>query len=206
MKINMLAFRFAVLATCIALPGLAVAGSPTDWVQGTVLEVKNTLAIQDSGTELTPDQVLEISRVLGNRFSFREMARLALGRHWQQLSAKQRTEFVQLFRGLMERSHLWKLSAHAGVEQRYVGERIEGDRAVVQALVQADDGELPVNYFLIRNNGSWKMCDLTIDGVKLSATYRSEFNRVISKSSYKELVRKMSAKLEEIAMETSSQR
>jgi phospholipid transport system substrate-binding protein len=201
-----LAIRFAVLATCIALPGFAVAGSPTDWVQGTVLEVKNSLAIQDSGTELTPEQVLEISRVLGNRFSFREMARLALGRHWQQLSAQERTEFVRLFRGLMERSHLWKLSAHAGVEQRYVGERIEGDRAVVRALVQADDGELPVDYFLIRNNGSWKMCDLTIDGVKLSATYRSEFNRVISKSSYKELVRKMSAKLEEVAMETSSQR
>ncbi len=206
MKINTLAFRIGVLATCIALPGLAVAGSPTDWVQGTVLEVKNTLAIQDSGAELTPEQVLDISRVLGNRFSFREMARLALGRHWQQLSAQQRTEFVQLFRGLMERSHLWKLSAHAGVEQRYVGERIEGDRAVVQALVQADDGEHPVDYVLVRNNGSWKVCDLTIDGVKLSATYRSEFNRVISKSSYKELVRKMSAKLEEVAMEASSQR
>jgi len=205
-KINTLAFRLAVLATCISLPGLAVAGSPTDWVQGTVLEVKNTLAIQDSGTELTPEQVLDISRVLGNRFSFREMARLALGRHWQQLSAQERTEFVQLFRGLMERSHLWKLSAQAGVEQRYIGERIEGDKAVVQALVQADGGELPVDYLLVRNNGSWKVCDLTIDGVKLSATYRSEFNRVISKSSYKELVRKMSAKLEEVAMEASSQR
>lgn len=206
MKINTLAFLLAVLATCMALPGLAAAGSPTDWVQGTVLEVKNTLAIQHSGTELTPEQVLDISRILGNRFSFREMARLALGRHWQQLSAQERTEFVRLFRGLMERSHLWKLSAHAGVEQRYVGERIEGDRAVVQAVVKADDGELPVNYFLVRNNGSWKMCDLTIDGVKLSATYRSEFNRVISKSSYKELVRKMSAKLEEVAMEATSQR
>jgi hypothetical protein len=52
-KINTLAFRLAVLATCIALPGLAVAGSPTDWVQGTVLEVKNTLAIQDSGLHLS---------------------------------------------------------------------------------------------------------------------------------------------------------
>ena len=206
MKINTLAFRFAVLATYIALPGLAVAGSPTDWVQGTILEVKNTLAIQDSGTELTPEQVLDISRVLGNRFSFREMARLALGRHWQQLSAQERTEFVQLFRGLLERSHLWKLSAQAGVEQRYVGERIEGDRAVVQALVKADDGDIPVDYILVPHNGSWKISDLNIDGVKLSATYRSEFNRVISKSSYKELVRKMSVKLEEVTMEARSQR
>lgn len=206
MKINTLAFRFAILATCIALPGLAVAGSPTDWVQGTILEVKNTLAIQDSGTELTPEQALEISRVFGNRFSFQEMARLALGQHWQQLSAQERTKFVRLFRGLMEQSHLWRLSTHAGVEQRYVGERIEGDRAVVQALVKADDGDIPVDYILVPHNGSWKISDLNIDGVKLSATYRSEFNRVISKSSYKELVRKMSVKLEEVTMEARSQR
>ena len=206
MKINTLAFRFAVLATCIALPSLAVAGSPTDWVQGTILEVKNTLAIQDSGTELTPEQVLEISRVLGNRFSFPEMARLALGQHWQQLSAQERTEFVRLFRGLMEQSHLWRLSTHAGVEQRYVGERIEGDRTIVQALVKADNDDIPVDYILVPHNGSWKICDLNIDGVKLSATYRSEFNRVIRKSSYKELVRKMSVKLEEVTMEARSQR
>ena len=83
---------------------------------------------------------------------------------------------------------------------------IEGDRAVVQALVQADDGELPISYILVPHNASWKICDLNIDGVKLSATYRSEFNRVIRKSSYKELVRKMSAKLEEVTMEARSQR
>lgn len=206
MKINTLAFGLTVLATSIALPGLAVAGSPTDWVQGTVDEVKNTMAIQDSGTELTQAQVIEISRVLGNRFSFREMARLALGKHWQQRSAQERTEFVQLFRGLMERSHLWSLSTQAGIEQRYVGERIEGDRTVVQALVQSEDGEIPIDYVLVPYNGSWKICDLNIDGVKLSQTYRAEFNRVISKSSYKELVRKMSVKLEEVAMETSSRR
>ncbi len=201
MKINTLAVRLVVLAISLALPGLAMAGPPTDWVQGTILEFKNTLAIQDSGTEPTPEQVLKISRVLWNRFSFREMARLALGQHWQQLSAQERTEFVRLFRGLMEQSRLWRLSTHAGVEQRYVGERIEGDRTIVQALVKADDGDIPVDYILVPHNGSWKICDLNVDGVKLSATYRSEFNRVISKSSYTELVRRMSVKLEEVAFE-----
>lgn len=206
MKINTLVSPLVMLAASVALPALAMAGSPTDWVQGTVVEVTNTLVTRDSEAELTLPQAKEVSRILGKRFSFREMARLALGQHWKKLSERERTEFVHLFRNLLERSHLWSLSTHAGVEQRYVGERMEGDRAVVQALVQADGGEVPVDYFLLPYNGSWKIWDLSIDGVRLSHMYRAEFNRVISKSSYKELVRRMSAKLEEVAMESSSRK
>ena len=206
MKINTLVLQLVVLAASVALPGLAMAGSPTAWVQGTVVEVTSTLVTRDSGADLTLDQVKEVSRILGKRFSFGEMARLALGQYWKELSARERTEFVQLFRNLLERSQLWNLSTHAGAEQRYVGERMEGDRAVVRALVQADGGEVPVDYFLLPYNGSWKIFDLSIDGVRLSHMYRAEFNRVISKSSYKELVRRMSAKLEEVAMESSSRK
>lgn len=206
MKINTLACRLAIFATVFALPGIAMAGSPTDWVQGTVVEVRSTAAVQDSGADLTPKQIEKVSRVLGRRFSFHEMARLALGQHWKQLSSQERTEFVHLFRNLLERSHLWSLSTHAGAEQRYVGERIDGDRAVVSALVKSDDGEVPVDYFLLPNNGAWKICDLSIDGVRLSHMYRAEFNKVITKSSYKELVRKMSVKLEEIALDRGLQR
>lgn len=206
MKINTFALQLVLFAVAVALPGLAIAGSPTAWVQGTVVEVTNTLVAQDPGAELTLDQAKKVSRILGKSFSFREMARLALGRHWEELSARERTEFVHLFRNLLERSHLWNMSTHAGAEQRYVDERIEGDRAVVRALVQADGGEIPVDYFLLPYNGSWKIWDLGIDGVRLSHMYRAEFNRVITKSSYKELVRRMSVKLEEVAMEASSQK
>jgi phospholipid transport system substrate-binding protein len=206
MKINTLAVRLGVLATFLALPGLAMAGPPTDVVQSTVVEMRSTVAVEDLGAELTREQVIKISRVLQNRFSFREMARLVLGQHWQPLSAQERTEFVQLFRGLLVRSFLLKMTTHPEVEQHYVGERIEGDRAVVQALVRTDMGELLVDYFLLPHNGSWKICDLTIDGVRLSHAYRADIHRVISLSSYKELVRQMSVKLEEVTMGASSQK
>lgn len=197
LKLNRLAFPLAILVSSVVLPGVAVAGSASDWVQGTVVEVTRTLATRNSGADLTHRQMNEVSRIFGKRFSFHEMARLALDQHWRGLSNRERTEFVSLFRSLLERSHLWKLSSHAGSEQRYIGERMEGDQVVVRALVKVDDGHVPVDYFLLPDNGSWKICDLSIDGVRLSHIYRAEFNKVISESSYKELVRKMSAKLEE---------
>ena len=205
-QINRLALQVVILTASVALPGLAMADSPTDWVQGTVVEVTRTLAVRDSGAGMTPQQIREVSRVFGKRFDFHGMARLALDQHWKELSNRERTEFVHLFRNLLERSQLWELSAHADSEQRYVSERMEGDQAVVRSLVQVDDGEVPVDYFLLLHNGSWKICDLSIDGVRLSHMYRAEFNKVISKGSYKELVRKMSAKLEEVGAEPSSRK
>lgn len=41
--------------------------------------------------------------------------------------------------------------------------------------------------------------DVSIEGVSLISTYRTQFNRIIETSSYQELVKKMEAKLEELS-------
>lgn len=187
-------------------PSIAPASSPTVWVQGAIHEVRSTLSGQEAGVGLTHEQRREMSRVFGKCFNFPEMARMALGRHWQPLSQQQRREFVHLFRKLLEQSHLWKMSTHAGVEQHYVGEDIDNNRAVVEALVKAKDSEIPIDYFLVQHNGAWKIYDVGVDGVRLSRIYRSQFNKVILKTSFDDLLRKMSLKLEEVAMEAAVQK
>jgi phospholipid transport system substrate-binding protein len=99
-----------------------------------------------------------------------------------------------------------KLSTKVKAEQRYLGERIEGDRAVVQAVVMAEDNEVPIDYALVRHNGTWKIYDLGIDGTLLSEIYRSQFNKVISSGSYDELVRRMEIKLQEFAVEAGGEK
>jgi phospholipid transport system substrate-binding protein len=99
-----------------------------------------------------------------------------------------------------------KIPSKAKAEQRYVGERIEGDRAVVQAVVMAEDNEIPIDYALVRYNGTWKIYDLGIDGMRLSEIYRSQFNKVISSASYDELVRRMQIKLQESAVEAGAEK
>ncbi|MFQ5801647.1 MAG: phospholipid-binding protein MlaC [Candidatus Methylomirabilales bacterium] len=206
MKTNSLTIRLVLVVSFLVLPGIAAAGSPTDWVRASVLEVKSTLSGQEPGAGLTQEQFSKTSRVLGKCFNFHKMAVLALGRHWRQRSPQERQEFVHLFRELLERSFLLKLSTHAGVVQRYVGESIERDRAIVQALVKAEVGEVPIDYFLLRHDDTWKVYDLGIEGVRLSRIYRAQFNKVITRSSYNELLRRMHLKLEEAVMEADVQR
>ena len=194
----------AVGAACLlTAPGIGLAGSPTEWVRNSIREMGKTSPGQGPGAEVTQEQRNEVSRVFGKLCDFPEMARMALGPHWRDISPKQRTEFTNLFRKLLEQSHMWQMSTHAGVEQRFVGESIDDGRAVVEAEVHMDDGEIPVNYFLVQRNGAWKIYDVGVDGVRLSQIYRSQFNKVILRGSFEDLMQRMLRKLEEVAMEAA---
>ncbi len=206
MRINQLG-RVGISAICFLLvPILALAGSPTEWVRASVADMKNSLAEHAPGQSFSQEEMMEISRFVGDRFDFPEMARLSLGRHWKKRSPEERKEFVQLFRNLLQQSHFMKMTSKAGSEQRLVEERIEGERAVVHAMVVEDDTEIPVDYHLIRNNGHWKIFDLGVDGIRLSHVYRTQFNKVISRGSYDDLVKRMQIKLQEVTFEARAER
>ena len=205
MKASLVTRTVISVISFLLVPSMAVADSPTDWIRGTLGDVRSTLAEHSADGEVSREELIEMSRLIDERFDFPEMARLALGSHWQQRSPQERKEFITLFQRLLARSHFMKIPTKAKAEQRYVGEQIEGDRAVVQAVVMAEDNEIPVDYALVRYNGTWKIYDLGIDGMRLSEIYRSQFNKVISTGSYDDLVRRMQIKLQEVTFGAGAQ-
>lgn len=194
------------LISLLLVPRTALASSPTDWIRGTLGDVRSALAEQGSDGKSSQEKFIQMSRIIAELFDFPELARLSLGPHWQQRSPQERKEFITLFGKLIARSHFMKIPTKAKADQRYVGERIEGDRAVVQAVVMAEDNEIPVDYALVRYNGTWKIYDLGIDGMRLSEIYRSQFNKVISAGSYDDLVRRMQIKLQEFTVEAGAEK
>ena len=189
------------VVSLLLVPSVAPAGShsPTEWVQTTVAEMQNVLPEQ--GGTLTPAQVKVVSRLVDDSFHFPKLAQMVLGRHWKNRTPTERREFITLFQQLLEKSHFMKMATEGKAEQRFVGEEIEKDRAIVQAVAKVDDNEIPIEYILVRQNGTWKIYDLGVDGMRLSEIYRSQFNKVISRSSYEDLIQRMKMKLEEIELE-----
>jgi len=51
--------------------------------------------------------------------------------------------------------------------------------------------ELAIDYQLHAIDGQWKVYDMVIDHVSIVNNYRAQFDRVIAKSSVKELLQKM---------------
>ena len=191
---------WAVALACVVAifaAGQALAGPVSDQLKDgidRVVKVLDDPALK--GPDRTEERRASVTKIAQQIFDFPEVARRSLARHWQPLTDKQREEFTALFADLLERSYLSKIELYDGEKIGYVGDTIEGDRAVVRTkLVNRHGNEMGVNYRMLRRDGErWKVYDVEIEGVSLIANYRTQFNNVLRRSSYPEVVRALKAK------------
>jgi len=130
-------------------------------------------------------------------FDFEEFARRSLGRHWDARTPAEQAEFVQLFRLLLERVLTGKLDLYDGEKIVVVGDVIDGvrgDEATVKMLVGAKQGAVPLDFWMVQRGSHWRACDIVIGGVSLVRNYRAQFDKVIKRTSYQQLVKQVREK------------
>jgi phospholipid transport system substrate-binding protein len=97
-------------------PVLVAAGAPGDQVRQTVDKLLAILADpQLRGEDKENERREELRKVLYSRFDFTEMAKSALGPHWQRRSPEEQKEFVELFTSLLEGAYLLKVDRMSDV-------------------------------------------------------------------------------------------
>ena len=179
-----------------ALSGMAFAGTPTNAVRSTVDQVIRLLSNPALKDPAQKNRILQqVRQVVDRRFDYEEMAQRCLT-NWNKLSPSQHREFVALFSELLATSYADKLAKYSGEKVSYVGDRVDGDLAEVKTMLLRSNDRIPINYRLI-NKSQWMVYDVVIEGVSLVNNYRSQFSRVISESSYGDLVKRLQAKVDE---------
>jgi phospholipid transport system substrate-binding protein len=124
------------------------------------------------------------------------MAQRSLGVHWQRRTPEERSEFVRLFTDLLERDYAGRLESYNNEKFIYSNERIDGLYAEVASKIQTSKGEeFSINYKLHRVGEDWRVYDLVIENVSLMNNYRSQFNRILTNSTYDDLVLRLKRKL-----------
>lgn len=182
-------------ASWLSAFGWAMAGEPTDLVRQTtdqVLKILEDPQLQDTANQAQRQERLH--QMANQAFDWQEMAKRALARHWRERTAPQQQEFVSLFRDLVERTYMNRLENATQEKQdiQYMGEQIEGSRAAVKTnVITKRNQQVPIEYRLHKVNGGWKIYDVLVEGISLVNNYRSQFDRIISSSSYSDLVQKM---------------
>jgi phospholipid transport system substrate-binding protein len=175
--------------------GLATAGEPTDLVRQTTEQVFKILEdpqFQDPARQAERRERLH--KIADQVFDWQEMSRRALAVHWRERTPQEQQEFVRLFRDLVEGTYINRLESaiQEKREVQYVGEQIEGSRATVKTVVVTRrNQQVPIEYRLHQVDGRWLIYDVLVEGISLVNNYRSQFNRIITSSSYTALVQKM---------------
>ncbi|HET7343507.1 MAG TPA: ABC transporter substrate-binding protein [Methylomirabilota bacterium] len=189
----------AVLLLSCPLAGRAAAGPATDQVHGSIDNVLKILADPElKKASRAPERRRAIRTVANEIFDFDEISRRSLAVHWRARTPDERREFVDLFGDLLENSYVSKIEMYSGEKILYTGETADGDLAVVKTRIVTKQGtEVPVDYRMFKQGPRWRAYDVNIEGVSLVANYRAQFNTIISRSGYPDLVSKLRAKRDE---------
>ncbi len=185
---------FFLLLLGIAVPGWA--GEPTEKIRQTtdrILSIVRNPALK--GPSKAEEKRKRIRQAVDERFNWEEMAQRALARHWNQRTPEEKKEFIRLFGDLLEKTYLNKVEGYSGEKVQYEGESVDGNYAVVRMkIVTEKNVDVPVEYRLKKEATDWLVYDISIEGVSLINNYRSQFNTIISQSSYGNLVKKLKEK------------
>jgi phospholipid transport system substrate-binding protein len=191
--VAMKTLRLSVLATTLGLCLAAQvwAGAPIDQArQNTdqIIKVLGDPALNEA------ERRTAVRKVAEQMFDMSEAAKRALGRHWQSRTPAEREEFIRLFADFLENTYLSKLVLYSGERVNYVSESIDGDLASVRAKILRKQGpEVPVEARMLRRGDRWYVYDISVEGISMISNYRSQFNTIIQKSSYEQLVQRLRA-------------
>jgi len=183
-------FSFASLTS-------ANAGAPLDLVRTTVDRAIQILKDPKlSSPDKKKERVDRLREALAAVFDYEEMAKRALGPHWRQRTPAEQEEFVKLFRDFLERVYSEKIGLYGGEKVRFGREVMDSEFAQVEStIIQPKGEEIAVVYKLRQVNGQWKVYDAIVENISIVNNYRSQFDRVISSSSYEELVKRLREKV-----------
>ena len=182
------------------------AGPPMDELKARIDRVLKVLDEPELKKE-SKERRVAVRKIANEIFDFGETAKRSLARHWPPRTPTEREEFVALFADLLERSYISKIELYGGEKIAYVGEAIDGDQATVRTkLVTKNGTEIPAEYRMLRHGDNWLVYDVSIEGVSLIANYRAQFNKIITTSSYQELVKRMKTKQDEFYQDEQQKR
>ncbi len=118
------------LAALFFIPSVARAGDPTELVRASIdgiLEILKDPSLKgEAKTRVRRDKLRER---IHERFSFEDMAKRSLGKHWKKRSPEEKKEFVKVFGELIENSYIGKMEGYTDEKVIYDNETIRGKAA-----------------------------------------------------------------------------
>ncbi|HME46440.1 MAG TPA: ABC transporter substrate-binding protein [Syntrophorhabdales bacterium] len=170
-----------ILLGVMVLPCLASGGAPLNTVKAhanSLLEVLRDPKLQGEAGRKVKEQKIEA--VADSLFDFVELSKRTLGLNWNEFTLDQRKEFVQLFRARLRDAYINKVTAYTNEQVNFTKEvPLSATTVEVQSVVVTKDGQVPINYRVIKEENGWKVYDVVIEGVSLISNYRTQFREIL---------------------------
>jgi len=181
------------LAVLLALgfATVAQAAEPTEQLRAEINQVYKVLQTPNPSA----DAQREANAVLDGMFDWRQMSESALRRHWAQRTPEEQEQFTRLFADLFRRAYLSRIHVIDASKFQYLGDSVRGNEGLVKMKVFTTRGSgIDVDYNVyLDDRGRWRVRDVRVEQISLIENYRTQFDSIIQKSSYADLVKRLEA-------------
>ena len=191
--------KLFLMLAAVAFTVCACGGEATAQLRAStdkILAVLNDVTLQTESRRFERREL--IRKELDRRVDWVTVARSSLGRHWAKRTAAEQAEFVSLFSRLLEETSIEKFEAHHGELHKieFLEEKTVDDYASVKAQATTkDEITHPIEFRLQRSGKDWRIYDVLLEGVSLVKNYRDQFDEILAKSSYEQLLSDLRTKI-----------
>lgn len=197
-RINM-GVRLLLLASAFFLSFSLYAASSNP--VGMLQSVANNMIAQLKANQATLKTKPQIVYKLAYRYvvphaDIDEMSRRVLPPDvWNSASASQKAEFKKEFTRLLVRTYASALTSYKDQVVSFYPIRggYEGKSTVEvrSQIVGSDASPITVTYRLINKGGSWRLYDMSVEGVSMLSSFRSQFSDILANGSMTALLSRM---------------
>ena len=129
-------------------------------------------------------------------------AKSTLHSQWDELNSKQRKEYTNILKKTMLKRYgkyfdpNKKFSVVFPTVTQYKNLR-EHKFAKVKTIISSttNDAELVVDFIFIFKNNRWMLCDVYVDGVSKSRSYRAAMSKIFKKQGYSGIISKLKKRI-----------
>jgi len=164
-----------------------------------------------TGSQLT-EQEVEANRklkldILRGTFDIRELCKLSLAEHWNEISPQEHDNFTNLMMNLLERKAIFSKEQVKGEgkpyqitykSQKFLDDQKSKALVNTQIHVPSQKATITINYQLRQDPTGWRVFDVIVDEASLVENYKFQFDTIIKKYGYQELINRMQNKLKQM--------
>ena len=166
------------------------SGEPATLVKKVILSESSFNKIDDINERKTKQW-----DAISSSFNFEKISQRVMGEYWNKCFYEQKSGFVELFTNHLKCSYVKKANPLFGEKIISLKEKQFSKFANVQTTLLTKSGkEVSADFYLLRENGKWQICDLVMEGVSLVNNYHSQITNTLVRTSYEELLDTMMKK------------
>jgi phospholipid transport system substrate-binding protein len=177
------ALSVSMLATMIASTSVQAAPEPAPVFVKRISDTLVDRLVKERASYQKNPAVLNtiVKENVEPHVDFEGFARGVMGQYYRQATPAQRTTFTQTFRQSLIRTYAKGLAAYNNESYtiRPFTPGRDPSKAVVSMDFKTSNGTIPVTYQLIQSGDSWKVRNVSLNGIDIGLTFRNQFSSTV---------------------------